>query len=1078
MSITSTSSNNFANAGKEITLELETDGSNLGNFSGTLLGKQFSNTTSGGNAEFTTTVSSGDTNGNVTFSITVTNSSGNRIIITEANITDSSFVTIDTIKPVITLQGSNPDTVFKGNAYTDLGADIADSNNPSYAGTAVINPSSLDTSSVGAQNITYTGPADAAGNTPDSINRTVTVLAKPIALDTLTIASDNGVNNAYAKTGDTITLTLETNGTIGSATVTIASSTVIPTITGSRLVATYDVESTVADTNSLAFTINAKNEDNLTTVTFTEASLSGSGVIIDNTAPSIVLVGSNGSIVATNSSYTDPGATASDLSYASDRHIDGIGTIDVTTADNYTLTYTAPTDEAGNLGQIITRIVTVKDTPPINLTSLVVENEHFSNDLYATAGNTLAWAVETNYTIVSSTATLLGLPPSSVFEDGKTLYVKVVVPSDPIESYANFTITITNINGTTLTVTEDDLTSGIFIDTISPNITLDGSADYYVIKDSVDPIIPGATAGDGDPNYVNTVTLVTNGTLDTSVNGSVYIYTYTANNDTVGNLGSSINRTVTVIEADPITITSLSISSNGGNFANTGKEITLELQTEGTDLGNFSGTLLGKTFSHTTSGGNAEFTTTVSSGDTNGNVTFSITATNSSGNRIIITEANITDSSFVTIDTIKPVITLQGSNPDTVFKGNAYTDLGADIADSNNPSYAGTAVINPSSLDTSSVGAQNITYTGPADAAGNTPDSINRTVTVLAKPIALDTLTIASDNGVNNAYAKTGDTITLTLETNGTIGSATVTIASSTVIPTITGSRLVATYDVESTVADTNSLAFTINAKNEDNLTTVTFTEASLSGSGVIIDNTAPSIVLVGSNGSIVATNSSYTDPGATASDLSYASDRHIDGIGTIDVTTADNYTLTYTAPTDEAGNLGQIITRIVTVKDTPPINLTSLVVENEHFSNDLYATAGNTLAWAVETNYTIVSSTATLLGLPPSSVFEDGKTLYVKVVVPSDPIESYANFTITITNINGTTLTVTEDDLTSGIFIDTISPNITLDGSADYYVIKDSVDPIIPGATAGDGDPNYVNTVTLVTNGTLDTSVNGCCLY
>ena len=398
--------------------------------------------------------------------------------------------------------------------------------------------------------------------------------------------------------------------------------------------------------------------------------------------------------------------------------------------------------------------------------------------MYATAGNTLAWAVETNYTIVSSTATLLGLPPSSVFEDGKTLYVKVVVPSDPIESYANFTITITNINGTTLTVTEDDLTSGIFIDTISPNITLDGSADYYVIKDSVDPIIPGATAGDGDPNYVNTVTLVTNGTLDTLVNGSVYIYTYTANNDTVGNLGSSINRTVTVIEADPITITSLSISSNGGNFANTGKEITLELQTEGTDLGNFSGTLLGKTFSHTTSGGNAEFTTTVSSGDTNGNVTFSITATNSSGNRIIITEANITDSSFVTIDTIKPVITLQGNNPDTVFKGNAYTDPGADIADSNNPSYVGTAVINPSSLGTSSVGDQTITYTGPADAAGNTPDAITRTVTVLAKPLAFSTLTIASNNGVNNAYAKTGDTITLTLETNGTIGSATTTIAS------------------------------------------------------------------------------------------------------------------------------------------------------------------------------------------------------------------------------------------------------------------------------------------------------------
>ena len=161
-------------------------------------------------------------------------------------------------------------------------------------GTAVINPSSLGTSSVGDQTITYTGPADAAGNTPDAITRTVTVLAKPLAFSTLTIASNNGVNNAYAKTGDTITLTLETNGTrIGSATTTIASSADQFTITGSRLVATYDVESTVADTNSLAFTINAKNEDNLTTLQLSETNLPGSGVTIDNTAPSIVLVGNN-----------------------------------------------------------------------------------------------------------------------------------------------------------------------------------------------------------------------------------------------------------------------------------------------------------------------------------------------------------------------------------------------------------------------------------------------------------------------------------------------------------------------------------------------------------------------------------------------------------------------------------------------------------------------------------------------------------------------------------------------------------------------------------------------------------------
>ena len=731
----SSNGGNFANTGKEITLELQTEGTDLGNFSGTLLGKTFSHTTSGGNAEFTTTVSSGDTNGNVTFSITATNSSGNRIIITEANITDSSFVTIDTIKPVITLQGNNPDTVFKGNAYTDPGADIADSNNPSYVGTAVINPSSLGTSSIGDQTITYTGPADAAGNTPDAITRTVTVLAKPLAFSTLTIASNNGVNNAYAKTGDTITLTLETNGTIGSATTTIASSADQFTITGSRLVATYDVESTVADTNSLAFTINAKNEDNLTTLQLSETNLPGSGVTIDNTAPSIVLVGNNETTIATNSSYTDPGATASDSSYASDIPVTGTTDLDIARAGNYTFTYTAPVDEAGNTGPTITRVVTVADIPPITLTSVVVDNEASTNDLYATTGNILAWAVTTNDTVDSSTATLLGLPPSSSFESGNQLYVKVTVPADPVESYAEFTITIANDDGVTLTVTEDDLESGIFIDTISPTIELVGPADYYIVQNDSVTTIPNATASDGDPNYVANFTLTTNDTVDTTINGSVYIFTYTANSDTVGNPGASINRTVTVIDAPEINITSLSITStSSNNFANADKVITLRLETDSDDIGNFVGTLLGREFTSTTSGGNAEFMTTVLSNDTNGNVTFSIVATNSSDGRVSLTESDITDGSFVTIDTVLPVITLNGDNNTIVALGANYTDPGAAITDPNNPSYAGTISANPATLDTSSSGNKTITYTAPADAAGNVPDSITRIVAVEDAP--------------------------------------------------------------------------------------------------------------------------------------------------------------------------------------------------------------------------------------------------------------------------------------------------------------------------------------------------------
>ena len=125
-----------------------------------------------------------------------------------------------------------------------------------------------------------------------------------------------------------------------------------------------------------------------------------------------------------------------------------------------------------------------------------------------------------------------------------------------------------------------------------------------------------------------------------------------------------MSRIITIIDAEPITVTSLSIaSSSGNNFANAGKTITLTLVTDGTDLGNFTGTLIGRDIvKENVNSGTATFTTTVFSNDTNGNVIFSITVTNSSGNKILVTNYDITDVSFVTIDTVKPVIALVGAS--------------------------------------------------------------------------------------------------------------------------------------------------------------------------------------------------------------------------------------------------------------------------------------------------------------------------------------------------------------------------------------------------------------------------------
>ena len=261
-------------------------------------------------------------------------------------------------------------------------------------------------------------------------------------------------------------------------------------------------------------------------------------------------------------------------------------------------------------------------------------------------------------------------------------------------------------------------------------------------------------------------------------------------------------------------------------------------------------------------------------------------------NHCLITNTDITDSSYVTIDTVKPVITLYGISPDTVLQGNSYTDLGATATDLNNPSYEQLATA--STLATSSLGEKTITYSAPADPAGNTPDSITRTVNVLAKPLGIDALTITSNNA-NSSYAKANDVITLRLDANGTLGSSTtVSIASNTVAHTLANDILTVSYTVESSLGDTTSLPFIISANNEDNLQTRTFTQANLPGSSIIIDNTVPSITLNGDNNTIVATNSSYTDSGATASDTSYAGDIQITGTGNVQ---SGNYTVTYTAP-------------------------------------------------------------------------------------------------------------------------------------------------------------------------------------
>ena len=258
-----------------------------------------------------------------------------------------------------------------------------------------------------------------------------------------------------------------------------------------------------------------------------------------------------------------------------------------------------------------------------------------------------------------------------------------------------------------------------------------GSADYVIPYGTSNPFIPNVTVSDGDPNYIANFTLVKNATVNTTKMGSVYNYTYTAYPDTAGNPGSSTSRIITVMDADPVNVTSLDITSNSAsnNFANEGKNITVTLVTDNTDFINFTGNLSGKPFTTMTSNSVANFTIAVSSNDTNGKVTFSITAVNYSGNHVTFTNDDLTNkSSFVTIDTVSPSITLNGMSDTIVYLGDSYTDPGAIASDS---TYANDIkVMGIGSVNTDLAGIYTLTYTAPEDMAGNLGSTISRTVKV------------------------------------------------------------------------------------------------------------------------------------------------------------------------------------------------------------------------------------------------------------------------------------------------------------------------------------------------------------
>ena len=225
----------------------------------------------------------------------------------------------------------------------------------------------LNTSKIGSTAIfTYTAESDGAGNPGPSVTRNVTIVGyELLEITSLTTSSNNSVNSSYAKAGDEITINLRHDGIIQNVTGNILGD---DNFTVNKYSGATDLKKIITQNDingNLTFNIFMVNSSEYA-ATVTQEDLTSNNIIIDTISPIITLKGINDTVSVLNYPYADANATAYDVSYGS-KNIPPVGTVDIATVGNYILSYSAPSDFAGNEAQNITRNVIVRDLPPISL---------------------------------------------------------------------------------------------------------------------------------------------------------------------------------------------------------------------------------------------------------------------------------------------------------------------------------------------------------------------------------------------------------------------------------------------------------------------------------------------------------------------------------------------------------------------------------------------------------------------------------------------------------------------------------------------------------------------------------------
>ncbi|GAA5494046.1 hypothetical protein Rhal01_00202 [Rubritalea halochordaticola] len=636
--------------------------------------------------------------------------------------------------PTLSLTGANPFYVECNiDSFTDPGATATDAEDDDSTLT-VTSSGTVNTAVLGSYTITY-NVSDSGNAAATPITRTVIVrdTTKPVITRTgaALIYVEQKVDS-YTDQGATVTDACDS-----TVSVVTGGATVNPNVAGNYVI-TYnatDASSNVATQVTRTVTVR------------------------DTTPPTITRNGvATLTLEAGVDSYSEQGATATDIVDGSVSVTIGGDTVNTNVPGVYTVTYNAK-DAANNSATQVTRVVTVQDTtqPVITIIGPSVLTLEATVDTYTEQGAT-------------ATDNIDGSLPVTIGGDA----VNTNVPGTYIVTYD--TKDSSNNNATTVirVVTVRDTTPPVISRIGAATLTVEAGSSYTD---------QGATATDSVDGNVSVT--VGGDTVNTSVPGE-YTITYNAK-DAANNSAVQVTRVVTVQDT-----TGPVISLTGPST------LTLEA---GVD----SYTEQGAT---ATDNVDSSVSVTIGGDSVDTNVPGTYIVTYNAKDSLDNAAAEVTRTVTVQ-DTTPPVITLIGDTSITLQAGvDSYTEQGAtavDIIDGTVNVVVGGDTVNPNV-----VGVYTVSYSAEDSRSNNA--QITRTVNVVAPPqysiVALNSSKLEGDSGTTE--------LTFTVSRTGaTDRSGSVNWAITNLGTHLNSSDFLATSGTLNFTADQTSQVLTIQAQGD-----------------------------------------------------------------------------------------------------------------------------------------------------------------------------------------------------------------------------------------------------------------------